>query len=159
MERETKRRKTEPLAESTGPGDPETEFILENELREEHEQYWYEGVFTRQDHVSPSQDSLNEPDDVIMDEDSLDSWLSWTSSPDPWIYHDLHDEEVHLSRVGAEGITEEEEWEDLCRDLDILKEREMEEWPEMMPKQYDESPEMAHKRQLILQLVRMFLRE
>ena len=158
MEHNAKRRKTE-LVESSGPGDPETEFILENELREEHEQYWYEGVFTRQDHLPPSQDSLNAPEDVDMDDDSLDSWLSWTSSPDPWIYHDLHDEEVHLSRVGAEGITEAEEWEDLCRDLEILKEREMEEWPEVMPKQYDETPEEAHKRQLILQIVRDFLRE
>ena len=97
-----------------------------------------------------------------MDDDSLDSWLSWSSyqsTPDPWIYHDLHDEEVHLSRVGAGGVTEEEEWEDLCGDLEILKVREMEEWPEVMPKQYDEGPEEAHRRQLILQLVRAFLRE
>ena len=33
-------------AASTGPGDEETEAALEHELREEHEGYWYEGLFT-----------------------------------------------------------------------------------------------------------------
>ena len=159
MEHNAKRRKTE-LVESSGPGDPDTEFALENELREEQDGWpWYDGVFTRQDHFEglpgPSNDILS---DVEMD-DSQDSWISWTTSPDLYFYHEHHDAEVHLSRVGEEGITEAEEWDDFCRDLEILREREMEEWPEVMPKQYDESPEMAHKRQLILQLVRVFLRE
>ena len=103
MERETKRRRTELLAESTGPGDAETEFVLENELCEEREHYWYEGVFTTQDHLPPSQDSLNEAEDVIM----YDSPWSDTTEEDlvQLAQYDLHDEEVHLSRVGGEGKT------------------------------------------------------
>ena len=165
-----KRRKIERGEDDLGESD--TEFARENELREEDEEgifpginpFWYEGNFTRQDHHEGSAAPWYE-DEVEMD-DSLDSWLTWPTSPelmalepDDYFYHENHDAEVHLSRVGAAGITEAEEWEDFCRDLEILQEREMEEWPEVMPKQYDETPEEAHRRQLILQIVRDFLRE
>ena len=99
MEREAKRCRTDVLVASTGPGDEETEFVLENELREELEGYWYEGVFTTQDHLPPSQDSLNnEQDDVIM----FDSpWSDDTTEEDcmQLAQYDLYDEELHLSRV------------------------------------------------------------
>ena len=155
-----KRRKIE--RGETDPGESDTEFARENELREEQDgwmdPFWYEGVFTRQDHY---EGSAGPSDDEVEMDDSLDSWLSWTTSPSPDLYffHEDHDAEVHLSRVGEEGITEAEEWDDFCRDLEILREREMEEWPEVMSKQYDETQEEAHRRQLILQIVRDFLRE
>ena len=160
-----KRRKIE--RGETDPGESDTEFARENELREEQDgwmdPFWYEGVFNRQDHY---EGSAGPSDDEVEMDDSLDSWLTWSTSPelmalepDDYFYHADHDAEVHLSRVGAAGITEAEEWEDFCRDLEILQEREMEEWPEVMPRQYDETPEEAHKRQLLLQLVRAFLRE
>ena len=141
------------------------ESDAENELREEEEgdPFWYEGNFTRQDHHDDGPAPWYE--DVEMD-DSLDSWMSWSSlpdvmalEPDHYFWTQEHDDEVHLSRVGPTGITEAEEWEDFCQDLEILQEREMEEWPEVMSKQYDETQEEAHRRQLILQIVRDFLRE
>ena len=53
---------------STGPGDAETEFELENELREEQEGYWYEGIFTTRDHLPPSECSQDTLDSLDTDE-------------------------------------------------------------------------------------------
>ena len=51
-----------------------------------------------------------------------------------------------------------QETDDFVRDMALLREREAEEWPEVMPRQYDESVQVAHRRQLILTIVRGFLR-
>ena len=50
---------------------------------------------------------------------------------------------------------QQEEDEECMRE--ILRQRETEEWPEDMRKQYDEDDEQVHRRQLILSLVRSFL--
>ena len=42
--------------------------------------------------------------------------------------------------------------------MNILKEREKEEWPEDMRRQYDEGWQTADRRHMILDLVRHFLR-
>ena len=66
---------------------------------------------------------------------------------------DLHAEELHLSVV-----EQTQDMEDFNRDLNLLMEREQSEWPEDMSRQYDESRQTAHRRQLILEIVRNFLR-
>ena len=140
---------------STGPGDAATEFELENELREELEGYWYEGIFTTRDHLPPSecsQDTLDSLDtDVIMSECSR-----WMLDALPVEYEqaleDLHAEDQHLSVV-----EQTQDMEDFHRDLNLLMEREQSEWPEDMSRQYDESRQTAHRRQLILEIVRNFL--
>ena len=50
---------------------------------------------------------------------------------------------------------QQEEDEECMRE--ILRQRETEEWPEDMRKQYDEDDAQVHRRQLILSLVRSFL--
>ena len=65
---------------------------------------------------------------------------------------DFYEEEVYLSEV-----EQKQDMEDFYRDLALLREREDLEWPEAMPRQYDESSQMAQRRQLILTLVRRFL--
>ena len=138
---------------STGPGDAKTEFALENELREEQEGYWYAGIFTTRDHLPPSECSLDSLDtDVIMSECSR-----WTLDATPVEYEqaleDLNAEELHLSVV-----EQQQDMEDFYRDLALLREREESEWPEAMPRQYDESALTAHRRHQILTIVRSFLR-
>ena len=135
---------------STGPGDEETEFALENELREEIEGYWYEGVFTARDH--PPSSECSQDTDVIMSESA---WALLDDLPVEYelALDDLHAEELHLSVV--EQI---QDMEDFNRDLNLLMEREQSEWPEDMSRQYDESRQTAHRRQLILEIVRNFLR-
>ena len=143
------------MVASTGPGDEETEFEVENELREEIEGYWYEGVFTTRDHLPPSecsQDTVDSLDtDVIMSESA---WALLDDLPVEYelALDDLHAEELHLSVV-----EQKQDMEDFNRDLDLLREREKSEWPEVMSRQYDESPQTAHRRQLILPIVRNFL--
>ena len=129
MERDAKRCRTEVLVASTGSGDEETEFVLENELWEELEGYWYEGVFTTRDHLPPSeysQDTVDGLNDVIMSDSP------WTLSAGlPVEYQlaldDLYEEELHLSLV-----EQKQDMEDFNRDLDLLREREESEWPEVM---------------------------
>ena len=66
---------------------------------------------------------------------------------------DLYAEELHLSVV-----EQKQDMEDFYRDLALLREREESEWPEAMPRQYDESAQTAHRRQLIFTIVRSYLR-
>ena len=153
MERDAKRCVT---VASTGPGDEETEFELENELREEIEGYWYEGVFTTRDHPPSSecsQDTVDSLDtDVIMSESA---WAPLDELPVAYelALDDLYAEELHLSEV-----EQTQDMEDFNRDLNLLMEREQSEWPEDMVRHYDESRQTAHRRQLILEIVRSFLR-
>ena len=80
----------------------------------------------------------------------------WTLDALPVEYEqaleDFHEEEVYLSEV-----EQKQDMEDFYRDLALLREREDSEWPEAMPRQYDESVQTAHRRQLILTIVRRFL--
>ena len=124
-------------AASTGPGDEETEAALEHELREEQEEYWYED----------SLDSL----DVNMSDGSM-STLEYERSLSMDALQDFYEEEVYIA-----GAEQKQDMEDFYRDLALLREREDLEWPEAMPRQYDESSQMAQRRQLILTLVRRFL--
>ena len=66
---------------------------------------------------------------------------------------DFYEEEVYIA-----GAEQKQDMEDFYRDLALLREREDLEWPEAMPRQYDESVQTAHRRQLILTIVRSFLR-
>ena len=129
---------------------------VEHELREETEGYWYEEVFTAWDHPPPSecsQDTVDSLDtDVIMSESA---WASLDELPVAYelALDDLYEEELHLSEV-----EQNQDMEDFNRDLNLLMEREQSEWPEDMSRQYDESRQPAHRRQLILKIVRNFLR-
>ena len=49
--------------------------------------------------------------------------------------------------------------EEMALNMGLLKERQEEEWPEDLSRQYDETPEQAHRRQQILSLVRHFLKQ
>ena len=66
---------------------------------------------------------------------------------------DYYEEDASLSTFEQQHDTD-----DFYRDLELLREREDAEWPEAMPRQYDESVQTAHRRQLILTIVRSFLR-
>ena len=157
MERDAKRCVT---VASTGPGDEETEFELENGLREEIEGYWYEGVFTTRDHLPPSEGSQDSSTLTTVDSLDTDVIMSecsrWMLDALPVEYEqaleDFYEEEVYLSEV-----EQKQDMEDFYRDLALLREREDLEWPEALPRQYDESSQMAQRRQLILTLVRRFL--
>ena len=137
-------------AASTGPGEEETESALENELREEHEGYWYEGLYTTRDHLPPSEDSLGSLD--VNMSDGSQSTLEYERSLSMDALQDFYEEEVYIA-----GAEQKQDMEDFYRDLALLREREDMEWPEVMPRQYDESSQVAQRRQLILTLVRRFL--
>ena len=66
---------------------------------------------------------------------------------------DYYEEDARLST-----FEQQQDTDDFVRDLALLREREAAEWPEAMPRQYDESVQVAHRRQLILTIVRGFLR-
>ena len=140
-------------AASTGPGDEETEAALENELREEHEGYWYEGLYTTRDHLPPSEGSLDSRDTDVNMSDGSQWTLEYERSLSMDALQDFYEEEVYIA-----GVEQKQDMEDFYRDLALLREREDLEWPEAMPRQYDESSQMAHRRQLILTIVRRFLR-
>ena len=130
-------------------------YQVEHELREETEGYWYEEVSTAWDPPPPSecsQDTVDSLDtDVIMSESA---WAPLDELPVAYelALDELYAEELHLSEV-----EQTQDMEDFHRDLNLLMEREQSEWPEDMARQYDESRQTAHRRQLILEIVRNFL--
>ena len=139
-------------AASTGPGDEETETALEHELREEHEGYWYEGLYATRDHLPPSEGSLGSHDTEVNMSDGSQSTLEYERTLSMDALEDFYEEEEYIA-----GAEQRQDMEDFYRDLALLREREDLEWPEAMPRQYDESSQTAQRRQLILTLVRRFL--
>ena len=103
MARDAKRCRTDVLSASNGTGDAETEFALENELREEIEGQWYEGEFTSRDHLPSSECSQETVDslatDVIMAETGW-PFMDIDELPEYKLaLADYYDEELHLSMV------------------------------------------------------------
>ena len=84
--------------------------------------------------------------------DGSQSTLEYERSRSMDALQDFYEEEVYIA-----GAEQRQDMEDFYRDLALLREREDLEWPEVMPRQYDESLQMAQRRQLILTLVRRFL--
>ena len=136
---------------ATGPGDADTEFALQNELREEQEGYWYEGLCTTP--PSDSQDTIDSLDTAEILSECSKWMLDALPAECEQALDDLYEEDLYLSQV-----EQTQDWEDFARDLALLQEREASEWPEDMRRQYDESAPTAHRRQLILEIVRGFLR-
>ena len=129
-------------------GDADTDFALQNELREEQEGCWYDGLCNSP--LSDSQDTIDT--DEVMSECSR--WLlDALPSEYEQALEDFDEEDLLLS-----NFEQTQDWEDFARDLAVLQEREASEWPEDMRRQYDESAPTAHRRQLILEIVRGFLR-
>ena len=128
----------------------DTDFARQNELREEQEECWHDDIC---DSFSDSQDTVAS-DEVF---EILSECSRWLRDPLPaeceQALDDL-DEEDHL----LSHVEQTQDWEDFARDLAVLQEREASEWPEDMRRQYDESALTAHRRQLILEIVRGFLR-
>ena len=129
----------------------DTDFARQNELREEQEECWYEGLCTTP--LSDSQDTI----DSLATDGVLSECSKWMLDALPaeceQALDDLYEEDIYLSKV-----EQTQDWEDFAQDLALLQEREASEWPEDMRRQYDESAPTAHRRQLILEIVRGFLR-
>ena len=139
---------------SWGPGDEDTEFELDNERVDAQDA---EGrVPTTRDHLPYLSDCPYSDTDSDSDI-SMDHW-SYPGDIDqrPEYEDGLMDyyEEDELVRTAEMR----QETDDFVRDMALLREREAAEWPEVMPRQYDESVQVAHRRQLILTIVRGFLR-
>ena len=84
--------------------------------------------------------------------DGSQSTLEYERSLSMDALQDFYEEEVYIA-----GAEQKQDMEDFYRDLALLREREDLEWPEAMPRQYDENSQVAQRRQLILTLVRRFL--
>ena len=84
-------------------------------------------------------------DDYDADIDELPEYVAGLS--------DYYAEDLLLST-----FEQKQDTDDYNRDMDLLREREAAEWPEDMRRQYDEEWHTANRRQLILALVRHFLR-
>ena len=129
-------------------GDTDTDFARQNELREEHEECWHDDICD-----SPLSDSQ----DTVATDEVLSACSRWLLDALPaeceQALDDLDEEDRLLSH-----FEQTQDWEDFARDLAVLQEREASEWPEDMRRQYDESALTAHRRQLILEIVRGFLR-
>ena len=131
---------------SSGPGDPETENELENELidviaDQEHYRRFPWTHYASSDNASDaSSDYMNDSDHEAFRND-----YNWDM-----YYGMLTEEDILLTMErDEEGI-----YDDHMRL--ILKAREAEEWPEDMPKQWDETTAQAQRRHNVLQAVRQF---
>ena len=128
----------------------DTDFARQNELREEQEDCWHDDIC---DSFSDSQDTVAS-DEVFEILSECSRWIRESLPAECEQALDDLDEEDHL----LSSFEQTQDWEDFARDLAVLQEREASEWPEDMRRQYDESALTAHRRQLILEIVRGFLR-
>ena len=146
--------------------EPEEEMVRKRRRLAEDEEGWreeeemeeerYEDRYrmTREHIPWLSYDSVSELDEE--DYEILYEYLTPYHESDLQFYQDeveaLAEEEILLSnfeRLQAE--------DDRQRDMQLLANREKEEWPEDMRRQYDETEQQARRRQLILSIVRHFL--
>ena len=154
------------VAVSTGSGDFDTEAALEWELEmaterlledETNEQYRY-SPFDLHNCSGSSVASSG------YDSDSTDSLFSLFPH-DEWDlpdYSDLpgYDQEIYAWYMEYDElltVEQRQEEEDDRIQMHVLMEREAQEWPEQMSRQWDETQAQFHRRWLVLDLVRQFL--
>ena len=149
MDRAAKRRKTAMNGSgSSGDGD------ADHELREEVEDEWFHCT-TRYHlpHLSDCSPYSDSESDVIMEH----GW-PYDGSIDQLPEYELGLADFYEDDLLLSTFEQSQAMEDYNRDMDLLREREAAEWPEDMRRQYDEEWHTANRRQLILALVRHFLR-
>ena len=136
---------------STGPGDSETEWELEEEHIEALEEARYQIKYPHIQYPSSGDDS---------DSDSgsgAESYWSYNYGVNTPIGAEeelllQHSEDIFLT-----CFEQAQDDEDYRVQMEILLQREEAEWPEILQRHPDETAAMAHRRQFILGLVRSFL--